>query len=75
MFENAIFYFIIEDFRIFFENYVEENGIILSGYILGLKSVVVRVLFLFKSKMSVWRVYYFICEVLNKRAVSYRKFI
>lgn len=73
--ENATPHSTIEDFRIFLENYVEENGIILPGHIPGLKSAAVRVLSSSKSKMSVWRVYHSTCEVSNKRAVSYRKFI
>ena len=73
--ENATPHSTIKDFRIFIENYVEENGIILLGRIPGFKSTDVRVLSSSESKMSVWWVYHSTCEVSNKRAVSYRKFI
>lgn len=73
--ENATPHSAIEDFRTFLENYVEENGIILPGRIPGFKSADVRVLSSSESKMSVWRVYHSTCEVSNKQAVSYRKFI
>lgn len=73
--ENVTPHSTIEDFRIFLENYVEENGIILPGRIPGFKSTDVTVLSSSESKMSVWRVYHSTCEVSNKRAVSYRKFI
>lgn len=66
VFSNSIFYFLVVDVYVFFENYVEENVIMLFGRIFGYKSDDVKILFFFEIKMSVWKVYSFICEVLNK---------
>lgn len=73
--ENATPLSVVEDFCAFLQNYMEENAIILPGRIPGFKSDDIRVLSLSESKMSVWRVYTSTCEVSNKQAVSYKKFI
>ena len=54
---------------------MEENAISLPGRIPGFKSDEIKVLSLFKTKKSVWRVYEAACETSDVQAVGYTKFL
>ena len=65
----------LEAVHAFIDNYVEENAIVLPGRFPGFKNEEIRLLSSLETKMSVWREYKKTCGVLNKRAISYKKFL
>ena len=66
---------VVEDVTTFLGIYVEENAVLLPGWIPGYKSDNIKLLSSSETKMSFWRAFQTACETTNKQSVSYSNFI
>lgn len=60
---------------IFIENYVEYEGMLLLGRVFGYKSFWIKFLFIFISKVELWRLYKDVVVDRGYEIVGYTKFV
>ena len=73
--KNTIPYAVVEDDKLFFSNYAEENEISLPGRIPGYKDEDIKLLSSHETKIGIWRTFEVTCKATGKQGVSYSKSI